>query len=126
MKNYFVTCKYFQLILQPLQTVICIYIYIYIIYICCIYMLYIYVIYICYIYTCIYIFTPSVVNTICIRSFRYTQVITSRKFQLKETWKLTKAIAEMKLDTEQMMKLEWLYKVGSECELNSWPDSSVS
>ena len=92
-----------------------------------IYMLYIYIyIYICYIYTYIYIFTPSVVNTICIRSFRYTQVITSRKFQLKETWKLTKAIAEMKLDTEQMMKLEWLYKVGSECELNSWPDSSVS
>ena len=31
----------------------------------------------------------------------------------------------MKCDTEQTMKLEWLYKVGSECELNSWPDSSV-
>ena len=26
----------------------------------------------------------------------------------------SKAIAEMKLDTEQTMKLEWLYKVGSE------------
>ena len=26
---------------------------------------------------------PSVVNTICIRSFRYTHVITSRKLQLK-------------------------------------------
>ena len=24
------------------------------------------------------------------------------------------------------MKLEWLYKDGSESELNSWPDSSVS
>ena len=36
-----------------------------------------------------------------------------------------KAIAEMKCGTEQTMKLEWLYKVGSECELNSWPDSSV-
>ena len=36
-----------------------------------------------------------------------------------------KAIAEMKLHTEQMMKLEELYKVNSECELNSWPDSSV-
>ena len=24
-----------------------------------------------------------------------------------------------------MMKLEYLYKVGSECELKSWPDSSV-
>ena len=23
------------------------------------------------------------------------------------------------------MKLEYLYKVGSECELNSWPESSV-
>ena len=23
------------------------------------------------------------------------------------------------------MKLEWLYKVGFECELNLWPDSSV-
>ena len=36
-----------------------------------------------------------------------------------------KAITEMKLDTEQTMKLEYLYKVGSECEFNSWPDSSV-
>ena len=40
-------------------------------------------------------------------------------------WRLTKAIAEMKLDTEQTMKLELLYKVGSEWKLNSWPDSSV-
>ena len=31
----------------------------------------------------------------------------------------------MKSDTEQMMKLEQLYKIGPECELNSWPDSSV-
>ena len=31
----------------------------------------------------------------------------------------------MKLDTEQTMKLEYLYKVGSEWELNSWPDSQV-
>ena len=36
-----------------------------------------------------------------------------------------KTIAEMKLDIEQTMRLEELYKVGSECELNSWPDSSV-
>ena len=35
------------------------------------------------------------------------------------------ATAEIKPDTEQMMDLEWLYKVGSECELDSWPDSSV-
>ena len=33
-------------------------------------------------------------------------VITSRKFQSKQTWRLTKAIAEMKLDTEQTMKLK--------------------
>ena len=32
---------------------------------------------------------------------------------------------EMKRDIEQTMKLEYLYKVGSESELNSWPDSSV-
>ena len=57
--------------------------------------------------------------------FRYAHVITSRKFQLKWTWWLTKAIAEMKPDTEQTMKSEWLYKVRSECELNSWPGSSV-
>ena len=32
---------------------------------------------------------------------------------------------EMKPDTEQTMKLQQLYKVGSESELNSWLDSSV-
>ena len=32
----------------------------------------------------------------------------------------------MKCDTEQAMKLEQLYKVGCECELNSSPDSSIS
>ena len=57
--------------------------------------------------------------------YTYTHVITSSKVQLKQTWQLMKAIAKMKLDTEQTMKLEWLYKVGSECELNSWSDSSV-
>ena len=31
-------------------------------------------------------------------------------------------IVEMKLDSEQMMRLEWLYKVGSECELSLWPE----
>ena len=39
---------------------------------------------------------------------------------LEFTW-LTKVLAEMKSDSEQTMKLEWLYKVGSEWELNSWP-----
>ena len=28
-------------------------------------------------------------------------------------------------DTEQRMKLEWLYKVDSQIEFNSWGDSSV-
>ena len=55
----------------------------------------------------------------------HTHVITSTKFRLQQTWRLTKAIAEMKCDTEQTMKLDKLYKVGSECELNSWPDSSL-
>ena len=35
-----------------------------------------------------------------------------------------KAIAKMKLDTEQTMKLEELYVVGSDGELNSWLDRS--
>ena len=47
------------------------------------------------------------------------------KFRLKQTCRQTQAITEIKCDTEQTMKLEWLYKVESECELNSWPDSSV-
>ena len=36
-----------------------------------------------------------------------------------------KATAEMTLDTEKTMKLEQLQKNGSECELNSWPDTSA-
>ena len=67
----------------------------------------------------------SMVNTICISSFRDTPVITYRKHRLKETWWLTKKIAETKCSTEQTMKLEKLYKVCSECDLNSWPDSPV-
>ena len=41
-------------------------------------------------------------------SFRYTHVITSSKRQLKQTWRLMKTIAKMKLGTEQTMKLEYL------------------
>ena len=65
---------------------------------------------------------PSLVNIICINSFRYTHVIVSIKFRLKQTWWLTKAIDKMISDSEQTMKLEWLYKLGSECELSidSW------
>ena len=29
------------------------------------------------------------------------------------------------ISLDEEMKLEWLYKVGSESELNSWPDSTV-
>ena len=39
-------------------------------------------------------------------SFRYIHVMTSRKFQSKETSGLMKAIAEMTHGTEQTMKLE--------------------
>ena len=49
---------------------------------------------------------PSVMNTTCINSFRYTHVITSTKFRIKQMWRLTKTIAEMKCYTEQTMKLE--------------------
>ena len=38
------------------------------------------------------------------------------------TWRLTKATAKMKDDTEQTKKM---YKVGSECEMNSRPEGSV-
>ena len=36
-----------------------------------------------------------------------------------------KAIAKMKLDIEETMKLEKLYKVGSECKLNWWFHGTV-
>ena len=38
---------------------------------------------------------------------------------------MMKAMAKVKLDTEQTIKFQWLYKVGPESELNSWPDSST-
>ena len=49
---------------------------------------------------------PSMVNTICIKSFRYIHLITLTNFRLKQTWQLTKVITEMKSDTKQTMKLE--------------------
>ena len=55
-------------------------------------------------------------------SIRYTQVITLRKFLLKQMWLLQKETAEKKYDTEQTMKL---YMVVSQLQLNSRPDSSV-
>ena len=36
----------------------------------------------------------------------YMYMITSTKFRLKQRWRLKKATAEMKCDTEQTMKLE--------------------
>ena len=38
--------------------------------------------------------------------YQYTHVITSIKIRLKQTLRLTKAVTEMKPDTEQTMKLE--------------------
>ena len=70
-------------------------------------------------YICIEHSCYSVDNAV-ICFFIYIYII-----RLKQTWGLTKAMAEMEPNTEQTMKLEWLYKVGSECELNSWPNSSV-
>ena len=67
----------------------------------------------------------SVANTKCTSSFRYTHMITCRKLRLNKLGDWQRPTAEMKCDTEQTMKLEWLYKVRSECELSSWPDSSV-
>ena len=40
-------------------------------------------------------------------------------------WRLTKTMAEIKSRNEETIKLEWLYKVATKCELNSRPDSSV-
>ena len=39
---------------------------------------------------------PSVVNTICIDSFRYCDYLC--KISLKQMWQLTKAMAEMKCE----------------------------
>ena len=39
-------------------------------------------------------------------TFRNTHVITSSKFKFKQTRQLMKAIANMKLDTEETIKLE--------------------
>ena len=68
---------------------------------------------------------PSVANTIYISWFSNTRVITYRKLWLNKRCNWRKPTAEMKFDTEQIMKLDWQYKVGSECELNIWPNSSV-
>ena len=62
---------------------------------------------------------PSVVNTICAKSFRYTNTITSGKLQIKINVVTDEDNSRNKLHTEQTLKLEYLYRVGSECELNT-------
>ena len=39
--------------------------------------------------------------------------------------KSRKKVKFLKSGTDQTVKVEYLHKVDSECELNSWPDSSV-
>ena len=58
------------------------------------------------------------VEKIFIRLAQSIKLINLTKFQLK-------LITLSWDDAEQMMKLDWLYEVGSEYELKSWPDSSV-
>ena len=48
----------------------------------------------------------SVMNTIYINSSRYTDLITSTNLQLKQRWRLLKAIAQMICDTEEKVELE--------------------
>ena len=38
-------------------------------------------------------------------------------------WSLQQTKAEMKADAKQTMKSEWLYKAGTQCELNSRTES---
>ena len=68
----------------------------------------------------------SVVNTMCISSFLYTHVITFRKLRLKKCGDWRRRTAKMKCDTKEIMEVGWLYKNGSEFELKSCCDSSVS
>ena len=64
---------------------------------------------------------------IYIYKYIYIYIYLKKKIsiKIKYTLRLTKALTEMKRETEQTMKLEWPYKIGSECELNSCPDSLV-
>ena len=54
-------------------------------------------------YTCKVIYEIYMTCNIYIYIYIY---IAQEKFRLKKTWRLTKAIAERKCDTEQTMKLE--------------------
>ena len=73
--------------------------------------------------TCLYIYVCMYVYIILLNSHDYLK---KTSIKINVATDEGNNIVEMKLDTEQTMKLEYLYKVGSECNLNSWPDSSVS
>ena len=66
---------------------------------------------------------PSVMNTICIGSFRYDHVVIYRKIWLNKggEWRVQRA--ETESDTEQTMEFEKL--CDSECKFNWWSDSSI-
>ena len=49
-----------------------------------------------------------------------------KKISIKTNVATDEGKAKMKSEPEQMMTMGWLYKVGSECGLNSWPDGSIS
>ena len=60
---------------------------------------------------------PSVANTIY-KSIHYaTDVTNCARFRLTKMWWLMKTVAKSKLKTGKKMKLQYLYKAGSECEL---------
>ena len=50
---------------------------------------------------------------ILLDSYDYLQ-----KTLINKCYDLPRETAKMKCDIEKVMKLEWLYKVGSKCELN--------
>lgn len=68
----------------------------------------------------------SLVNPICISWFSKTHVIKYRKLRLNKRSDWRTQTAEIKCDTGQMTKSEWLYKIGSEWKLKPWSNSSVS
>ena len=67
---------------------------------------------------------PSVVNTTCISSFRYTHVITYRKLRLKQTWWLVKAI---QLKWNVTLNKRWNWSSCTKLALNaSWTHGLIS
>ena len=52
----------------------------------------------------------SLVNSICINSFRCTHVITCARFRLHKIWRLAKAMAEMKREHAKFIYTEHIYQ----------------